>query len=138
MSKRLLILLPPMLVAACGPSASEDSAPKVALSRADPALPAGFTLFTGGSDIVGYNASAPETGGTVVTWSMIAQPSDVIRHYETEALAAGLTYAGRLNGGEILSYEARRTGEGEPKTFSATVLKKGEYTNVTLNFDVTA
>jgi hypothetical protein len=139
MSKRLTALLPLLLIAGCGDTAGEDAAaPKAALSRTDAALPSGFTLYTGGRDIIGFSASEPETGGTVVTWSMIAEPGDVIRHYEAEALTAGLTYAGRLNGGEILSYEARRTGEGEPRTFSATVLKKGEYTNVTLNFDVTA
>lgn len=138
MSKHMILLATLLVVAGCGQSVNDNAVPKIAVSRSDPALPAGFTLYTGGGDIVGYTASEPETGGTVVTWSLVAQPNTVIRHYEAEALAAGLTYAGRLNGGEILSYEARRNGEGVPKTFSATVLKKGEYTNVTLNFDVTA
>ena len=46
-------------------------------------------------------------------------------------------YAGRMNGGEILSYEARHDG-GTPRTFSVTAHDKGANTNVTLSFDVTA
>lgn len=138
MSKRLFALLPLLLVAACGPTQDEEPAPKVAMSRADPSLPPGFTLYTGGGDVLELASSEPETGGKVVTWSITGEAEEVIRHYQRESIAAGMRYAGRLNGGEILSYEARRPGEGTPQTFSATVLRKGQYTNITLNFDVTA
>ena len=139
MNMRLIAVLPLVMMAACSPSGGfEDPAPKVAMSRTDPALPAGFTLYTAGGNILDYSATEPETGGKVVTYSLIAPLDDVYRHYERESEAAGMTYAGRLNAGELLSYESRRSGEGVPHTFSATVLKKGEYTNVTLNFDVTA
>ena len=138
MSKRLIAQLPLLLIAACGPTAGDEPAPKQAVSRTDPALPAGFTVYLGSDGTREFTVSEPDTGGTVVTWAMIADPTEIIRHYEREALASGMTYAGKLNGGEIISYEARREGEGNPRTFSATVLRKGEYTNVTLNFDVTA
>lgn len=139
MSKRLIALLPLLVLAACSPSGTgEDAAPKAAMSRPDPALPSGFTLYTAGGNILDYAATEPDTGGKVVTYSLIAPLDEVYRHYERESEAAGMTYAGRLNAGELLSYESRRSGPGVPRTFSATVLKKGQYTNVTLNFDVTS
>jgi hypothetical protein len=137
MSMRLIALAPLLLLAACGSSGTEDAAPKQPVSRTDPALPAGFTVYLGTDGTREFAVSRPETGGLVATWTVIAEPEEVIRHYQRESLNAGMRYAGRLNGGEILSYEARRQGEGTPKTFSATVLRKGEYTNITLNFDVT-
>ncbi len=142
MSYRLAGLLPLLLIAGCEASTPADPAKTraeatAAVSRADPNLPAGFALFTGGTEVVELEAAEPSTGGKIVTYSITAPPREVVRFYEAQATAAGMTNAGSMNGAEILSYEARKA-EGSPRTFGVTALQKGEYTNVTLNFDVTS
>jgi hypothetical protein len=138
---RNLLLLPLLAVAACGPSAPADPVKaaeeqRAAMSIPDPRLPAGFAIYTAGGAIQELDVAEPETGGKVVTFSVVAPPQNILRFYEEQATAAGMSVAGRYNGGEVLSYEARKA-EGEPRTFGATATRKGEYTNVVLNFDVT-
>ena len=142
MSKYLLALVPLLVLTACEPSAPADPAKaaqqeRAAMSVADPRLPTGFAIFTAGGDVQELDFSEPSTGGKIFSFSIIASPQSVVQFYEAQALAAGMTYDGRLNAGEVLSYEARKA-EGEPKTFGATATRKGEYTNVTLMFDVTS
>lgn len=141
MTYRLAGLLPLLLVAACDGSTAGNAGKAEAsstrpVSRADPRLPAGFTLFTGGTDVVELEVGEPSTGGKIFTYSITTPPREVIRFYERQAAAAGMSDAGSMNGAEILSYEARKA-EGAPRTFGVTALQKGTYTNVTLNFDVT-
>ena len=132
--------VPLALLAGCGDSqdpAKAAAAQHAAVSRPDPRLPQGFTIFLGDSGAKEFTIMSPPTGGKIATFSVEGKPADVIAFYEREAQAAGMTYAGRMNGGEILSYEARHDG-GTPRTFSVTAHDKGANTNVTLSFDVTA
>jgi hypothetical protein len=135
----IVALLPLALLAACSESAqTKATEQRIASTQVDKRLPAGFTIFHGGSTVRELAVVEPATGGKIVTFSIDAPLNEVMAHYRREADAAGLAYAGRMNGGEIMSYEARREGEGAPRKFGATALRKGEFTNVTLMFDVTA
>ncbi|MFM9978888.1 MAG: hypothetical protein ACKVOP_12705 [Sphingomonadaceae bacterium] len=142
MSKAYLALVPLLILNACGPSAPADpvkaaQAERAAMSVADPRLPTGFSIFTGGGgDVQELDFAEPSTGGKIFSFSVIAPPQNILRFYEEQSTAVGMAVDGRYNGGEVLSYEARKA-EGEPKTFGVTATRKGEYTNVVLNFDVT-
>ena len=141
MRKSLLLAaaIPFALLAACGESQNPTKAAAeqhAAVSRPDERLPTGFTIFLGDSGAKEFTTMSPPTGGTIATFSVEAKPADVIAFYEREAQAAGMTYAGRMNGGDIMSYEARHDG-GTPRTFSVTAHDKGPNTNVALSFDVT-
>lgn len=141
MSKYLLALVPLLVLTACEPSAPADPAKaaqeeRAATSIADPRLPDGFAIFTAGGDVQELDFSEPSTGGKIFSFSVIAPPQNILRFYEQQSTAVGMAVDGRYNGGEVLSYEARKA-EGEPKTFGVTATRKGEYTNVVLNFDVT-
>ena len=141
MSKAYLALVPLLILAACVPAAPADpvkaaQAQRAAVSMPDPRLPAGFAIFTNGGEVQELDFAEPQTGGTIVSFSIIAPPQNILRFYEEQSTAVGMAVDGRYNGGEVLSYEARKA-EGEPKTFGVTATRKGEYTNVVLNFDVT-
>lgn len=143
MARSLLTLavLPLLALAACNQT-PEDPATVAreavaAASRVDPRLPAGFPIYLGsGEGAREVTLMSPPTGGKIMTFSIVAKPLDVRQFYEDRATAAGMTIAGRMDAGEIVSVEARHEG-GTPRTFGATALQKGEYTNVTLMFDVT-
>lgn len=132
------LAVPLLALAACsGGDAEKKQADAPPVAVADERLPDGFTLYQGRQGAAEVQESSPQTGGKIITFSVNAPAEQIIRHYEREAEAAGLTYAGRLNAGEILSWEGRREGEGSPRTFGVTVLRKSEFSNVTLMFDVT-
>ena len=132
-----LFAVPLLALAACSGGEAEKKADAPPVAVADERLPDGFTLYQGRQGAAEVQESSPPTGGKIVTFSVNAPAEQIVRHYEREAEAAGLTYAGRLNAGEILSWEGRREGEGSPRTFGVTVLRKSEFSNVTLMFDVT-
>lgn len=140
-SLRLIALLPLALLAACNQAPENPAAvaaERVAqLSRADPQLPDGFPIFLGEDGAREFVVKDVPTGGKIATFSIHAKPLDVRQFYEDRATAAGMTISGRLDAGEIVSIEARKEG-GNPRSFGATALRKGEFTNVTLMFDVTA
>ncbi len=133
-------ILPLILLSACDNAEPVKQAAdrQAQTAQADPRLPAGFTLYHGAAAVLELDMTEPPTGGRIFTYSTDVPLNEVMAHYRREADASGMAYAGRMNGGEIMSYEARRAGEGSPRTFGATALRKGEYTNVTLMFDVTA
>ncbi len=135
-----LAMIPMLALSACDRAdpAKQAAERRAETAQADPRLPAGFTIFHGGSQVLELGMAEPPTGGKIFTYSINAPLGEVMAHYRREAEAAGMTYRGRMNGGEIMSYEARREGEGEPRSFGATALRKGEFTNITLMFDVTA
>jgi hypothetical protein len=132
-----VVAVPLFALAACSGGEVEKQADARPVAVADERLPDGFTLYQVQQDALEVQESSPPTGGKIITFSVIAPAEQILRHYEREAEAAGLAYAGRLNAGEILSWEGRREGEGTPRTFGVTVLRKSEYSNVTLMFDVT-
>jgi hypothetical protein len=132
-----LFALPLFALAACSGGEAEKKADVPPVAVADERLPDGFTLYQGQQGAIEVQESSPPTGGKIITFSVNAPAEQIVRHYEREAEAAGLAYAGRLNAGEILSWEGRREGEGSPRTFGVTALRKSEYSNVTLMFDVT-
>lgn len=138
---RIFAILPLVLVAACNQTPQDPAkaaAEKMAeVSRPDPQLPDGFPIFLGVDGAREFAVREVESGGKIATFSIHARPMAVRQFYEERAKAAGMTIAGRMDGGEIVSVEARRA-EGNPKTFGATALRKGEFTNVTLMFDVTS
>ena len=138
---RMLAFLPLALVAACNQAPQDPTKAAAermaAISRPDPRLPDGFPIFLGDDGAREFVVEDVPTGGKIATFSIHARPMAVRRFYEERATAAGMTIAGRMDGGEIVSVEARRD-EGNPRTFGATALQKGEFTNVTLMFDVTS
>jgi hypothetical protein len=107
------------------------------MSRPDERLPAGFPIYMGTGDGAKEVAlMEPPTGGKIMTFSIVARPMDVRNFYEERATAAGMTISGRLDAADIVSVEATKPG-GTPHSFGATATRKGEFTNVTLMFDVT-
>ncbi|QJQ32670.1 hypothetical protein GV829_09590 [Sphingomonas lacunae] len=138
---RMLAFLPLALVAACNQEPQDPAkaaeAKMAAISRPDPRLPVGFPIYLGEDGAREFVVEDVPTGGKIATFSIHARPLAVRNFYEERAKAAGMTIAGRMDGGEIVSVEARKEG-GNPRTFGATALQKGEFTNVTLMFDVTS
>lgn len=144
----LLTALAVMMLAGCGSGQGTADRPdpaKLAEARranqsiSDPRLPAGFSIYSGERGEVRefqIGPAMPGSDGKVATFSVIAQPHIVRQFYEDQAVASGMVVEGRVNAGEFMSVDARRSGEGSPHTFSAAAVRKGEYTNVTLQFDV--
>ncbi len=130
--------VPMLLLAACNMGGGGSSAPaaQAPISRPDANVPRGFDLYIGHGDVRELHVDHPTTGGTVISYSIIAEPREVIDHYERLSTAAGMHYAGRLDAGDQLSYDARNDN-GSPRTMTVTATKKAEYTNVSLYFDVT-
>lgn len=140
-SLTLLALLPLAALTACNQTPADPAkaaAERMAeISRPDPQLPTGFPIYLGDDGAREFTVKTVPTGGKIATFSIHAKPLDVRKFYEDQAVAAGMTISGRMDAGEIVSVEARKEG-GNPRTFGATALQKGEFTNVTLMFDVTA
>ena len=137
----LILTLPAMLLCACGsePGTSTRTATETAatMSRPDDRLPSGFPIYMGtGDGAKEVTVMEPPTGGKIMTFSSVARPMDVRNFYEERAVAAGMTICGRLDAADIVSVDATKPG-GPPHSFGATATRKGEFTNVTLMFDVT-
>jgi hypothetical protein len=134
-----LASLPVMVLSGCNIGGSETPAQQQqrqqALTRPDSNLPAGFDLYVGRGEVREF-AVGTQGEGKIISYSIIADPRDIVQHYERQATAAGMTYAGRVDGGENLSYDFTHRG-ATPHSMSVNTLKKGEYTNVSLYFDVT-
>lgn len=143
MTRLTAAILPALLLAACGPSAPADPAREAAqrranVSQADPRLPTGFAIYRGEVGDVREFQIAPAGEGQIATFSVIGRPETIRRFYEEQAVAAGMQVIGRVSTGDFMSVDARRQGAGNPHTFSMAAVHKGEYTNVTLMFNVTA
>lgn len=135
-------ILPALLLTACGPStpanpAQEEAKHRANVSQADPRMPTGFTIYRGEVSAVREFQIAPAGNGQIATFSVIGRPSTIRTFYEDQAIAAGLQVIGRVSTGDFMSVDARRQGAGNPHTFSMAAVHKGEYTNVTLMFNVT-
>lgn len=146
-SARWIMLLPWLVLAACGSDQPAPDPAKIAEARrasqsiTDPRMPAGFDIYAGDSGQVRefhVGEEIPGTGGKVITFSVLGQPHIIRQFYEDQAVAAGMAVTGRVNAGEFMSVDARREGDGAPRTFSASAVRKGEYANVVLQFDVTS
>ena len=143
MARIIAALLPIALLSACGPSAPANPAQEAAqhranVSQADPRMPTGFAIYRGEVGDVREFQIAPAGDGQIATFSVIGRPETIRRFYEEQAVAAGMQVVGRVSTGDFMSVDARRTGAGNPHTFSMAAVHKGEYTNVTLMFNVTA
>lgn len=134
-------------LAACGSGggnraadpAKAAAARRAAVSLADPRMPGNFPIYVGQSGQVReFRASdaIPGQPGRVISYSVIGRPDIVRDFYEDHAETVGMTVEGRVSSVDFMSVDARRTATGSPRTFSAMAVKKGEYTNVTLQFDV--
>ncbi|MEQ1687941.1 MAG: hypothetical protein ABL874_05160 [Sphingopyxis sp.] len=142
MPRLAVLLAPALLLAACGPSTPADPAREAAqhranVSQADPRMPTGFTIYRGEVGDVREFQIAPAGDGQIATFSVIGRPDTIRRFYEDQAVAAGMQVIGRVSTGDFMSVDARRAGAGNPHTFSMAAVHKGEYTNVTLMFNVT-
>ena len=135
-----------LTLAGCGPSATAPDPAKTAEARranvsiTDPRMPEGFTIYVGETGRVQeFQIAAAGEGipGRIATFSVLARPNRVRDFYEAQAVARGMDIVGRVNANEVVSVDARQSGEGTPHTFGAMAVKKGQYTNVTLMFDVT-
>ncbi len=149
MTRHVCLLFATLLaLSGCGPAPSDPpvdpvkaaAARRANMSITDPRIPSGFTIYSGNSGQVREFKILPVAAGQpgkVATFSVIGQPQVIRDFYEAQAVAAGMTVIGRVHAGELMSVDARRDGEGSPHTFSAMAVKKGQHTNVTLQFDVT-
>lgn len=130
-----------MTLAACGERSAGGTTTKAAAStaasRPDPRLPDGFPIYLGATGARALEVMKTRQGGTIATFSVQATAAEVVGFYEDVSKRQGMAYAGRYDTDSNRSYEARRQGEGRPRTFGAVAIDKGEWTNVTLNFDVT-
>ncbi|MCC7394267.1 MAG: hypothetical protein IT553_05370 [Sphingomonadaceae bacterium] len=131
-----------VLLAACQPSAPTDPAKaaasaRAAQSRSDPRIPGGIPLFLGRTGQITEFEILDAGQGKIATYSVDARPWDIRDFYEAEGLARGYEVIGRVNGGLFQSVDMRRLNGAAPRTFSVMAVHKGEFTNVTLNFDVT-
>ena len=131
------------LLSACSGASSGDGAGKgdkaaeVKVSRPEPKLPKGFELYIGAEgDVREFTVLNPPTGGMIATYSLRAKPEDVVAFYEQVATKQGMVLAGRVSAPDFYNYDGRKEG-GSPRTFGATAVAKGEFTNVSLAFDVT-
>ena len=131
------------LLAACGPTEPQDpvkaaAAERASLSRADPRMPGGFPIFLGPTgEVREFEIMPAGANGQIATFSVVARPWTIREFYEEEGVARGYEVIGRVNGGMFQSIDLRKVGEGTPHTVSVLAVHKGEYTNVTVNFDVT-
>jgi hypothetical protein len=101
---------------------------------ADERLPDGFTLVNGRGGI--RDLAISTEGNTIIaSFATIATPRAVTNHYRREAEAAGMTYAGQLEATDMISTNYQRE-DPRPRTLSASALQKGEFTNITLSFDI--
>ncbi|MEQ1509342.1 MAG: hypothetical protein ABL909_02940 [Sphingopyxis sp.] len=142
MNRFATALIPAMLLAACGPAAPADLVKQAEQRRAnvsqtDPRMPNGFAIYRGEVGDVREFQIAPAGEGQIATFSVIGRPETIRRFYEDQAVAAGMQVIGRVSTGDFMSVDARRQGAGAPHTFSMAAVHKGEYTNVTLMFNVT-
>lgn len=143
MMRAYFALVPALLLVGCDAPPAADPAREAALhrahvSQADPRMPAGFTIYRGEVGDVREFQIAPADSGQIATFSVIGRPGTIRQFYEDQAVAAGMQVIGRVSTGDFMSVDARRQGPAKPHTFSAMAVHKGEYTNVTLVFDVTS
>ncbi|MEQ1726125.1 MAG: hypothetical protein ABL882_09395 [Sphingopyxis sp.] len=142
MARLIVAILPALFVTACGPSTPADPAREAAqhranISQADPRMPTGFTIYRGEVGDVREFQIAPAGNGQIATFSVIGRPGTIRTFYEEQAVAAGMQVIGRVSTGDFMSVDARAQGAGNPHSFSMAAVHKGEYTNVTLMFNVT-
>lgn len=142
MTRLVATLISALLLTACEPSAPADPAREAAqhranVSQADPRMPTGFTIYRGEVGDVREFQIAPAGNGQIATFSVIGRPGTIRTFYEDQAVAAGMQVIGRVSTGDFMSVDARRPGAGNPHSFSMAAVHKGEYTNVTLMFNVT-
>jgi len=142
MKRSLLALaLPVMLLAGCQPGGDPQKAAAEHLaevSRADPRIPAGFKLYIGSDGA--HDFSIHDAGrGKIATWAVTDRPHDVTRYYEDEAVAAGFEVIGRVDAGDLTSLDVRTkdADAAHRHTMSVMAADKGEFTNITLMYDVT-
>ncbi len=102
---------------------------------ADGRLPQGFTLANGRGGIRDLSVDATPNRSTVVAFATIAPPRAITAYYRREAEAAGMTYAGQMDAGDMLATNFRRA-DPYPRTFSVNASQRGAFTNVTLVFDL--
>ncbi len=112
---------------------------RASVSLTDPRMPANFPIYVGQTGQVReFQASdaIPGQPGRVISYSVIGRPDIIRDFYKDYAESVGMTVEGRVSSADFMSVDARRSGTGSPRTFSAMAVKKAEYTNVTLQFDV--
>jgi hypothetical protein len=117
----ILAALTPML-AACElgggerPTAPPDTSELS--STIDPRLPEGFTLATGRGGARDLAVTGEAGGDQVITYATIGSPRIVTQFYRLEATAAGMTYAGQMDAGDMIATNFARA-TGAPRRLSA-------------------
>lgn len=100
----------------------------------DPRLPEGFSLATGEGGVRDLAVSGEPGGDQVITWATVGSPRIVTQFYRQEATAAGMTYAGQLDAGDMIATNFART-TGSPRRLSVSVTDEGAFMNISLTFN---
>lgn len=110
-------------------------------SQVNAELPEGMRLFTGQRGTLAEFQANPagRFGGKVITYSTIGMPWAVRDFYEEEGKRLGLEVIGRVTAGDFQSIDLRRPqgDDRKPHTISVMAVHKSDFTNVTINIDVT-
>ena len=114
---------------------SDRATAAAAQGRADARLPQGFTLIEGSGGIRDLSVAEAEGGGKNVAFATIVPPRDAIAFYEAQGSALGMIVAGRMTASDMIALNMQRE-TGSPRRFSVTASQKGEFTNISLMFDI--
>lgn len=133
-----LLLGAALLLPACDSPAFRGPADPVVeaglTGAADERLPEGFTLANGQGGVRDLSISE-ENRVTIAAFATVAPPRAIIAFYRSEAEAAGMTYAGRVDAADMITLRMAKA-DGDPYSIAITALRRGEFTNVTLMFNV--
>ncbi len=132
----IAMLMPAMAACDLGggerPTAPPDTSDLSA--TVDPRLPTGFSLATGRGGVRDLAVSEAMDGVQVVTFATVGSPRIVTQFYRQQATAAGMTYAGQMDAGDMIATNFART-VGTPKRMSISVSDEGEFVNISLTFN---
>ena len=135
-----------LVLAACNSSGSSSGETPAQTRREQQSqthaeLPEGMRLYTGQRGTLAEFQANPagRFGGKIITYSTIGMPWDIRDFYEEEGKRLGLQVIGRVNAGDFQSIDLRRPqGDArKPHTISVMAVHKSDFTNVTINIDVT-
>lgn len=126
---------------AASSAVSPEEAKRNQLSQTNPELPDGMRLFTGQRNTFSDFSSQPAGthGGKIITYVTIGMPWVIRDFYEEEGKRLGFEVIGRVTAGDFQSIDLRRP-QGDtrkPHTVSVMAVHKTDYTNVTINIDIT-
>jgi hypothetical protein len=98
-----------------------------------PRMPAGFEVAQGPRGVTELSVSDLPNDGLMFAYVTDGRPQDVAAYYERRAVANGMTITARMSAADLNAVNARRA-TGSPRTIAVNAVKKGDLTNVTVQF----